>query len=201
MGTGMKFVNQQLEELKLRLQTAGELRDSVQDLIGFLRASEYDLIQLMLHNSIWSGPVPPPPNTDQTGELQFGFVCYWVNNPPQFIQDLINKTIWLRFIWNDVIKPDLPTQINSTNYNALLAAARGPGVVGEDGTIFGESTYEALDPNWLWAFVDYLSVHFLHDRAPFKKNTKLPPVTLAGSSPNQVTIALVGDWGTGGALL
>jgi hypothetical protein len=189
----MDATQQQLEELKLRLETDRGLLNANEDLFQFFRASEYKLIILMMRNGIWRGSLPPNPGG--TGEFEFGLICHWLNYPPAFIQDYIDQHEWLKILW-DVFKFALPTQIDAVNYNNLLVAVAGGGVVADDGTLFGDKTYEQLDPQWVWAFVDYLWVRQFDDKAPFVKNTS-PPIPLSGKKPNQVSIALVGDWGTG----
>lgn len=183
----------QIEELKVLLRTDRGLLGSNESHFQFLRASEYMLIMLMMRNGIWKGSLPPNPGG--TGEFEYGLICHWLNYPPAFMQDYIDQHEWLKIIW-DAFRLALPTQIDATNYNNLLLAAEGGGVIGDDGTLFGNKTYEQLDPLWLWAYVDYLWVRHFDDKAPFVKNTWLP-IPLSGKNQNQVSIALVGDWGTG----
>ncbi len=65
-----------------------------------------------------------------------------------------------------------------------------------DGSIYGTATYEQLDPGWIWGAINYLIVKYAGGLAPFS-TTSVSPITLTGSSPDQVVLALVGDWGTG----
>ena len=189
----MSTTHESIVHLKDRLRTDARLRSSLDDALAFLQASEYLLVQLMVANHLWRGPLPPPPAGK--GDVEFGLVPYWVNNPPVFVQDFLAEHPLFAIAWKalDVL---LPTHIDADNYARLLAAAQAQGVVAADGTIFGVNRYEGLDPEWLWALVNYLYVVTTDDRAPFP-STMLPPVPLAGGQPGQVTLALMGDWGTG----
>ncbi|HEX4964914.1 MAG TPA: metallophosphoesterase [Thermoanaerobaculia bacterium] len=189
----MKLKTPQAQEVRKRLVHNPGLLSDLQDLIKFLEASEYLLAQLMVKNKIWVGN--PPTNPGGTGELEFGLIPYWVHNPPSFVVDFLDSDEATKFLW-DTLELLLPAQIDSTNYNALIAGVEGQGLVCPDGTIYGTATYEQLDPGWIWSAINYLIVKYLDDRAPFS-TTSVNPITLTGSSPDQVVLALVGDWGTG----
>ncbi len=64
-----------------------------------------------------------------------------------------------------------------------------PTIVRSDGTLLGCRQWELLDPRWAEALVEWLE-HWTC-RAPFVSN----PVVLR--VPNQLRLAIVGDWGTG----
>lgn len=179
-----------------QFRTMPSTATSIFQLIDYLEASQYELIQLMVANGIWQGPVPPDPGGD--GAMELGLVPYWIKNPPDFIQDFLDKNLLLRGVW-DVVSFLIPDKFSTENYNALVNAARTKGVVADDGTIFGESTYEQLDPKWVWAYLNYLRVKHLDDRAAFATlpPAQVTPIQLTGATPGQVTIAIVGDWGTG----
>jgi hypothetical protein len=191
----MKVTLSNIIKLKLRLQNDLDLRKSLVEIIDFLEDSEYLLVQLMLDNNIWTGTVPPPPSPTNEGHIEFGLIPYWVNHPPAVIKAFLDINPLFYLAWK-AVELALPANIDPTNYDNLVSAAEGQGIVTEDGTIFGLGTYEQLDPNWVWSLVDYLFVKATDDRAQFS-TTQVQPITLSGSQPNQVTIALVGDWGTG----
>lgn len=191
----MAITLQSITNLKLRLQNDLRLKASVADIIDFLEDSEYLLIQLMVDNNIWTGAVPPPPSPTNDGHIEFGLMPYWVNNPPLFVQAFLDANPLFYIAWK-AVDFALPTQIDPTNYNNLISAAAGQGIVAADGSVYGCGTYDQLDPKWVWSFLDYLFVKTTGDRAPFS-TTQVEPLALTGSQPNQVTIALVGDWGTG----
>lgn len=191
----MKVTLSNIAKLKLRLQNDLNLRSSLAEIVDVLEDSEYQLVQLMVDNNIWSGTVPPPPSPTNEGHIEFGLIPYWVNHPPSFIKAFLDTNLLFYIAWK-AVENVLPASIDPTNYDKLISAAEDQGIVTEDGTLFGLATYEQLDPRWVWSLVDYLFVKATDDRAQFS-TTQVQPITLSGSQPNQVTIALVGDWGTG----
>ncbi|MGH9377936.1 MAG: metallophosphoesterase family protein [Terriglobia bacterium] len=197
----MNFALQDLENLKQRLSNIHLLPKSLEDLFPFLKMSEYQLIQLMIQNNVWQPPNPPPPIAPPgvNGSLEFALLPYWANHPPQVIQNFLGGgdplTKALKYLW-DTIAKRVPTQIDDTNYNALVACARTGGLVAPNGVVYGERQYEQLDLRWVWAWVDYLLSHHLGHPVTFG-TTPAPPILLSGSAPGEVKIALVGDWGTG----
>lgn len=124
--------------------------------------------------------------------VEFGLLDYWINNPGSN-----EYLLWLKKVWPHLAGKLPVTLINASNYQALMnAVAIGqPGIVAADGTWYSESKYGQLDPDWLEAFVSYVLTYALGLFAPFAQNPT--PVPLQGASSSQVTIALVGDWGTG----
>lgn len=195
----MRLTQQQLDHFKYRLKNDDTLKAQMTSITSYLAASEYQVIQLMVHNNIWQGSVPPNPGT--TGNVEFGLVPYWTYNPPSAIQHMINDSTIFKFIWDDAIEALVPKpQIDHTNYDALISMATSTGVVGADGTIFGESTYEQLDSGWFYAVLDYFTtVIFPLEVLPFPGDTppQPQPISLSGSSAERVKIVLLGDWGTG----
>jgi hypothetical protein len=187
-----QFSEADFAQIKQRISSDVKL----QALLGFFNtyaeASEYQLILTMVHNGIWSGSQPAPPNG--SGELEFGLLAYGLNNPGD---NVALKT--LQSVWKVAVGSLPPTHIDAPNYQNLMnATALGqPGVVGPDGTIYGKDPYKQLDPGWDLAPLEYLWHYLGRDFAPFGQGK--PPVTipLTGKSSSQVTIAMVGDWGTG----
>jgi hypothetical protein len=182
------FTAPQLKKMKARIQADPVLRSATGFFNTFIQASEYIVIQMMQKAGVWSGPATNPGGK---GAVEFGLLDYWMNNPGN---DPILKG--LRDIWKAMI--GLPvTQINAANYQSLLnAVAVGkPGLVAPDGTWYSQSTYGQMDPNWNLAVLMYIYHYFGNDFATFAQTPKIVPIT--GASPNQVKIALVGDWGTG----
>ncbi len=161
----------------------------------YLENSEAQLISAMQTSNIGTWPPPIPPPSTQ-GSLMFGLVPYWLHNPPDFIQNYITHHKVLDWLWNG-LKLVVPTRLSQANYDALLKSVNDPngGLVGPDGTIYTDSTYDQLDPEWLWAVLDYLVVTLGKDRAPFGASPQIVP--LSGIATDQVRIAVVGDWGTG----
>lgn len=191
-------VHEQIRAIRANVANA-EAQDWIAGFLEFLEASEYQLIQLMVANDIWTGLTPiVPPNAEGKGELEFGIVPYWVNHPPTLVKQILDDIPGLSWIWNHILAGALPTHIDQSNYDALVKRAEGIGLVAPDGTIYGEKTYEQLDEKWAYSLVDYLySIHGPDGKASFKSPSDITVIPLDGKSADQVTIAVLGDWGTG----
>ncbi|MGH9407077.1 MAG: metallophosphoesterase family protein [Terriglobia bacterium] len=202
----MNFLVEDLENLKQRLENIHLLPKPLEDVLLFLRASEYQLIQLMIENALWQPPVAPAapiqPPPAARGDLHCSLFPYWVNHPPQVIlnflsgDDPIKRA--LKFLWNAVALR-LPSQISVANYDGLVACARGAGLVAPNGIVYGERQYEQLDIRWIWAWINYLITHHILHPVAFGA-TPASPIALTGAAAGEVRIALVGDWGTGDAV-
>jgi hypothetical protein len=189
---------QERERLRRALAAEGfSLGLTLSSMATTLQASEYLLIQVMQANDIWTGSSPKNPGG--TGELEWSLIPYWIHNPPSFVQSFLDSGTTVEkdvknLLWS-ALKVAVPTQMDTTNYNALIAAVKAGGLVGDDGTLIGDGTYEVLDPGWLWAVLNYLLSTYTGDIQPF--NTNPPTVPLSDGGTGSLTIALVGDWGTG----
>lgn len=164
------------------------------NIVCYLENSEAQLLYAMYKSNI--GTWPTPPASPQQGSLMFGLVPYWIHNPPDFIVNYLSQHKVFDWLWKG-LEATVPTKLSQANYQALLKSINSPtgGLIGPDGTIYSDSKYDQLDPEWLWAILDYLIVSLGKVRADFGAKPQI--VTLSGSSPNQVRIAVVGDWGTG----
>lgn len=184
-------------ELRRRLPDQPQnVLDELWKLRGFLEASQYGLIQLMVHNGIWHGTVPADPGG--SGELEFGLVPYWIANPPAAITAYIDKYEPLKLLW-DALWLLVPSQIDATNYQALKTGVKGQGLVAGDGTLYSEIKYAQMDPDWLWALLDYLITRYIK-KSPLPFKVPPHPVPLDDNGTGQVTVGIIGDWGTGDAL-
>ncbi len=163
-----------------------------------LRASDCLLIEAYNHSVGQGGGTP-------SGELQCDSsggspelcpVLYWLNNPPSGdMGKTVEAIVCALEIWEGAPLP--ASRITPALYAEIVAQAKGSGIIGPDGSIYGESKYEGLDDGWLVAFV-----HFLYYQAEHHKvhnfGTSPQKFTLSGSGGDDaVTIAIVGDWGTG----
>ena len=87
------------------------------------------------------------------------------------------------------------TRIDPLTQAELLRSVEFVLAVAADGGIFGDRTYELLDPAGLSILAEYIWHYFFEDFAPFiVKNVLIP---LQGAASQKVRIALVGDWGSG----
>lgn len=140
---------------------------------GFLVESEEQLIALM------NGSEPP-----EKGELEFGMVLYWIHN------DLPDDAF---FRWIAGLFP--PSKITKAQLAQWEKTWQGPGVVGPDGTIFGYGQFEQLDKGWLFSTLLYLLTILTSELPPASFGTT--PLETSVGSGSQLTIAIIGDWGSG----
>jgi hypothetical protein len=182
-----------VKAFRQRLAAPGVIENLVAD-ARFLEASEYQLILLMQANSL-----PTSSNVINPGGLghpEFGLMPYLIHNPPDWVLAEIERSTFLTALWK-VLETLIYSQIQTAHYSALMAAAKSiTPWVGPDGTVYGTATYEQLDPKWLWAVIDYLISRHKGDIVPFGTTPQTISLT-APQGSNQVTIALMGDWGTG----
>ncbi len=152
------------------------LEEHIASLKGFwqmLQCDESALIELMN-------------NKAQTvkGNAEHGPVLYMLNH---------NVSLPVQFILKRLGMPS--SQIPKQDWaNWMKSITNGPGVVTADGTIFLESLYAGLDPKWFEALVDYIFFKV------YKKGVAhfgTSPAKYAVASQDQLSIAIVGDWGTG----
>ncbi|MBL8191866.1 MAG: metallophosphoesterase [Acidobacteria bacterium] len=164
------------------------------DIAQYLENSEAQLLEAMYKSHIGNWPSPPAPS--KQGSLMFGLVPYWINNPPAFITNYLETHKVFCWLWKG-LETTVPTKLTPANYQALLNSTTNPngGLIGPDGTIYTDSKYDQLDPEWLWAVMDYLIVTIGKVRGNFGGQPQI--VSLSGSSASQLRIAIVGDWGTG----
>ena len=187
-----KFTKAELVQMKAKAMSDPKALAIFGFLNTYLEDCENQLVQVMVHNNIWTGTPPAPVSS---GDLEFGLLDYWLNNPGDntVLQDLQEA-------WKWVVGP-LPTSLftGNNNYEKLIntVGPGGPGIVASDGTLIGSAKMDALlDPGWLLAPIEYLYHFAMKSYSPFPQ-VPPPPITLTGASSSQVTIALVGDWGTG----
>ena len=122
-------------------------------------------------------PLPPD------GNLEYGPALYLLHQLPKIVVDALK------------IMGMPNTTIQKSDWDTWMKdVTNGPGVVAPDGTLYLEQLYAQLDFNWIEALVYYL--YYKRDKkanAPFGTN----PRTLKVTNQNQLTIAILGDWGTG----
>jgi hypothetical protein len=119
----------------------------------------------------------------------FAHVPYWLNHPDDDQKRATEE------LWKSAFGQLPPTQLTPQTYSALVNNFSAVLYVGPDGSIFGGDTYELLDPAAIPMIGEYIWHYFFEDFAPF--NTTPAAVALKGSAADSVSIAIIGDWGTG----
>nr|WP_299485383.1 metallophosphoesterase [uncultured Allomuricauda sp.] len=138
----------------------------------FLKESEIRFIDFMKDR-----PLP------SDGNLEYGPALYLLHQFPKGVVDILK---WMGMPNTDIHKTDWDIWMkNVTN---------GPGVVAPDGTLYLETLYAQLDYHWTESLVYYL--YYRWDRKA-DATFGTTPVTTKITGQDQLTIAIMGDWGTG----
>ncbi len=157
---------------KLLTHPLADFPDEVNRLGAFLQACETKLIQLMNNQH---------PSETEPGVTQYGLGLYVIDTTHPILSRLL----------------DFPkTQITPALLLTWEAEIGDAGVDDYEGSLIALGKYENLDAAWVTALIYYLAlklgVREVSSLAPF--GTTPATISAAGDT---VTIALVGDWGTG----
>lgn len=134
----------------------------------FLVDSENKLIALMKNEE---------PPADAPGSIEFGLMLYWIH---EYLPD--------------IAKYFPPTQITKETIALWMKKLGAGGVLDEEGDLVAFTEYAVLDEGWLIVAPYYLAtLLFPETNAKFGTD----PCILKIPDDDPVTIALVGDWGTG----
>lgn len=173
----VKQLAQQLQILKSKNTTAQGLGD----IWTFLVESETTFMQLM------AAQQPP---LDAPGDYEFGPLLYLLNVELPALgkagEDILDV---LRFFGlpDTQITPQLWQQ-----YEAIVAAE---GVVAADGSLLVEVDYAVVDFCWIIFVIEYVLLK-VGEISKYKFGTTPITVTVPNTQAS-LTLALVGDWGTG----
>jgi Calcineurin-like phosphoesterase len=147
------------------------------------------LIQLMNAFPPTNGPYPSPTTP---GNLEFSWVLYFLNiTLPQ-----TPSGKWLQEKLTDDfdMPPANPTLV--ANWSDWEATWSGEGVLLGDGSLVSTQLFAVMDPGWSLAVIDYIRLQIdLESLAPF--NTNPNSITINPENQTSLTIAIMGDWGTG----
>lgn len=141
-----------------------------------------------------------PPVAPAAGDIEFGFVLYWIHHPPWEVEAWLVLHPLLGIAYEELLKRAPPTQITRAEYEQLEAEFHEYGEPGPDGTLYGYKKYQQLDRGWMLAALNYAlnlidphSIHPLPDKA-------CAPIALTrkdGDAGKDPVLGIVGDWGTG----
>jgi hypothetical protein len=155
---------------------------------GF-QTDEALLIQLMNTVPPVCGPYPGPTTP---GNLEFSWVLYFLNielpatgATGQWLQQKLT---------NDF---DMPAStITAADWAAWQLVWKEEGVLLGDGTLTSTQIYAVMDPGWSLAVLDYIRMQIdLESVHAF--NTEPNTVTVDPTTYPAISIAVIGDWGTG----
>lgn len=140
---------------------------------------------------------------------EFGLTLYWASdwgaNPPAWFAQWIDQhPVYkdafevLRYVLAKFEQDKMPVE----EYDALMLKVNDPGLVGNDGTIFGFGKYEQLDEKWMIAALNYL-INLVHpgDIFPFP-NVPIQTAMMTPSTSHELVnlepvLGIIGDWGGG----
>ena len=178
------------------------LRSTLDTIAKELVSSDILLYNTIIHyqyeNGIISHYDPKPiPSGYPSGAIELGpFLYFLVNEKPPSSWKTEYQLLWYA-IQAAIIALVGQSAISPALYADLLTYIKTTGIPANDGSLIGLDMYQILDSHWLDAVIYYLYYKaFPKDIAPFNSTTT-KPITLSGASPNQVKIAIIGDWGTG----
>ncbi|MBL4692281.1 MAG: metallophosphoesterase [Magnetovibrio sp.] len=182
-----------IEEL---IEHVPDLEDRLSELYKYLQTSE----QLMLDfiTDVTNGNEPRSVDPDVEGELEFGLFLHWLNNPIEAFEAEIDA-IPLQTNALMMLRHFAPqSQISTDIFNAFQVSAYELGFAAADGTLWTFGKYAQLDVRWLGTVLNYgINLAF-----PDTVYTPYPPANLAynkpiGTDKDSISIAIIGDWGTG----
>ena len=131
------------------------------------------------------------------GELEYGPILYMLNQLP-------DDLAWVTRVMKKLGMPN--TGISPQQWGNYVDRLKGEGYFGGDGTLLqGDGSaaylykYVQLDPGWAFSAFEYIA-YLIDLLGKFKRDDfKITPrvTTILEKEYSELTIAIVGDWGTG----
>lgn len=189
------------EELaRLTARAAAQPEDLVSDLdalFAFLVESEDETLALLAYLRDPLKPPLAPPG----GDIEFGFVLYWIHNLPWEIKLYLDLHPLLLVAYELLLSRAPPTKLTTAGYEQLEADFSGYGEPGPDGTLYGRKKYQQLDKDWMLAALNYalnvLDPDAIYHPLPDKAGPPIPLTRKDGDEAKDPVLGIVGDWGTG----
>lgn len=186
-----------LEEIQRSLVDCSWIKiPELTHIFNFLQESEDHMIALF---DYIKDPSHPP--ADPTGgNVEFGMVLFWLDNPPPELQTFLNEHPMLEEIFQCMQQIAPTSRITPCEYQTILLAVKEGGPAADDGTMLGDSTYEQLDHKWSAAAINYvLNVvfKFLVKDFPNKPVANVQLSRKDGDTKKDPVLGILGDWGTG----
>ncbi|KZS42343.1 hypothetical protein AWE51_02570 [Aquimarina aggregata] len=118
-------------------------------------------------------------------DKEYGFALYLLNHEiPSSLTNLLKRMYKM---------PD-----SSIDFDKLIKDIEDEGWLSGDGSLYAISKYAALDPGWFISLLDYLWYKYLDPKGvhDFKEANIIIPAH-SEPLPTNISIAVIGDWGTG----
>ncbi|MDT7832001.1 metallophosphoesterase [Flavobacteriaceae bacterium S356] len=188
---------QQLEILESKSHRLGTLLEKASEaqlnafssLWNGFQEDETLLIKLMNSLPPTSGPYPSP--TDP-GNIEYGWALYFLNVTLPGTGS-IGKWLYQK-LHDNLGMPN--TTISTTQWNDWKKTWSTSGVLMGDGSLVATQLYAVMDIGWSLAVIDFLELQIgLKTKAKFI--TTPNTVTVDSSSQPSLSIAVMGDWGSG----
>jgi hypothetical protein len=186
-------------ELKQRILSDQSILSDLTALLNYLPDSEYELILFMVQKKVWQGFVPPAPSGFKAGDgsIELGLILYWLKNPSQidFSKFTAKEKKDIMYVIDVIDFLLADSQMTLPNYNFFIKNE----LIYTDGTVLAMRKWATYDQGWFIAFINLLqSVINASWYSGEDFPTTVPPtIQLKGAAAGKVTIALIGDWGTG----
>lgn len=148
---------------------------------------------------------PAGPYVRLSGAQEFGMTLYWASewsaNPPAWFAQWLSEHFIYRAAFDmlkEVLKGYEHLKMKPAEYAWLMQRVDKPGLVGDDGTIYGLAKYEQLDERWMIAALNYI-LNIVHpgDIHPFSQATIAVATLTAKDNKSEPVLGIVGDWGGG----
>ncbi len=165
-------------------------------LLAFLEESEAATLALIKY---LRNPKHVPRPT-ASGDIEFGFVIYWVHYPPPEITALLARHPLLKLAFEALQLLAPATHITHDDYAQLEKDYAQYGEPGPDGTIYGFARYQQLDKFWMLAVLNYALNLIDHNEIVKFPNNPVATIALSrkhGNAGKDPVLGIVGDWGTG----
>lgn len=190
----MATVQELLTDIRERHPTPESMLPVLGSLFRFLEEAEERLLQIY---ELGEGLAGLAPNLTPGGEgLEFSLVLHRFQHRREEVFTVIEETDDAAWLHQQLLQIMPVSRILPAQFTALNAGLLSHHLVLKDGTIIGFRKYEALDHHWLGAFWNYL-LNLLPSNplAPFGVTPYQG--ALQANGEGQVTIGIIGDWGTG----
>lgn len=190
----MATIQELLAGIRERHPTPESMRPLLSGLFRYLEEAEERLLHAL---DLGEGLADLAPNLSPDGQgLEFSLVLHRFQHRREEVFAHIEETEDTRWLYERLVEIMPESRILPDHFSALHAGLLTHHLVLKDGTIIGFRKYEALDHHWLGAFWNYL-LNLLpwNPLAPFGDTPYHGP--LLANDKAEVTIAIIGDWGTG----
>lgn len=190
---------QRVAALRQLLPPDGSIPPDIQQLLDYLPDCEYELISFMVAKGAWNGFIPTPPSDWKPGDgaVELGMILFYLNNPEQLDLSMFTPTeqLEVRGLLILVSAGLATSQMTQINVNYFQTHE----LIYTDGSVLSTEKYATFDQGWVIAFFNLLesllrNLWYYGEDLP---NNTPPVLPLQGANPGTVSIAVLGDCGTG----